>query len=118
MLVNRKEVLNDDGSLGYVESIFESSNILKTVYFADAETLYITFGRGHTYLYTGVDLEFYTRFENAESNGKFFHQHIKNKMPFYKEYTYYPHEVQELKELIEAHKTKEDEGERRESESD
>jgi hypothetical protein len=112
MLVNREEVLNEDGSLGYVESIFKSSNILKTVYFAEAETLYITFGRGHTYLYTGVELDFYKRFENADSNGKFFHQHIKNKMPFYKEFTFYPHEVQELKELIE-NKLKEDEGERR-----
>jgi len=115
MLVNREEVLNEDGGLGYVESIFKSSNILKTVYFAEAETLYITFSRGHTYLYTGVDLEFYKRFEDAESNGKFFHQHIKNKMPFYKEFTFYPSEVQKLKELIE-NKLKDD-GEQRESES-
>ena len=116
MLVNREEVLNEDGSLGYVESIFQSANILKTVYFADTEKLYITFSRGTTYLYTGVDMEFYKRFEDAESNGKFFHQHIKGKMPFYKEFTYYPSEVQELKELIETHKPKED-GESGESES-
>lgn len=110
MLVNREEVLNEDGSLGYVESVFKSTNILKTVYFADTKKLYITFSRGNTYLYTGVDMEFYMRFEDAESNGKFFHQYIKNKMPFYKEFTYYPNEVQELKELIE-NKLKEDEGE-------
>ena len=101
MLVTREEVLHEDGSLGYVESIFKSANILKTVYFARTEKLYITFSRGNTYLYTDVDLGFYKRFETAESNGKFFHQYIKNKVPFYKEYTYYPHEVQQLKEIVE-----------------
>ena len=111
MLVDRKEVLNEDGSQGYVESIFKSSNILKTVYFVDTEKLYITFSRGNTYLYTEFDSDFYKRFEDAESNGKFFHQHIKNKVPFYKEYTYYPHEVKELKEIIENFNPEEDEGE-------
>jgi len=101
MLVERKEILNEDGSLGYVETIFKSSNILKTVYFADTEKIYITFSRGNTYLYTEFGLKLYERFEEAESNGKFFHQHIKGKVPFYKEYDYYPHEVQELKEIIE-----------------
>ena len=111
MLVERKEVLNEDGILGYVESIFKSANILKTVYFVDTEKLYITFSRGNTYLYTEFGKDFYKRFEDAESNGKFFHQHIKNKVPYYKEYTYYPHEVQELKEIIENFKPEEDEGE-------
>jgi len=108
MLVERKEVLNENGDLGYVESIFKSANILKTVYFVDAEKLYITFSRGTTYLYTEIPLEFYKRFEDAESNGKFFHQHIKGKVPFYKEFTYYPNEVQELKEIIENFKPEED----------
>jgi len=101
MLVKREEVLNEDGSLGYVESVFKSANILKTVYFAATEKLYITFSRGNTYLYTEFPLDFYTRFETAESNGKFFHKEIKGKVPYYKEYDYYPHEVQELKEIVE-----------------
>ena len=101
MLVERKEILNEDGSLGYVETIFKSSNILKTVYFADTEKLYITFSRGNTYLYTNFGLGLYERFEEAESNGKFFHKHINGKVPVYKEYDYYPHEVQELKEIVE-----------------
>ena len=108
MLVKRDEVLNEDGSLGYVETVFKSSNILKTVYFADTEKLYITFSRGNTYLYTDFSLDLYQRFEDAESNGKFFHQHIKGKVPFYKEYDYYPHEVQQLKEIIENFNPEED----------
>ena len=108
MLVTREEFLNEDGSLGYVESVFKSANILNTVYFAKTQKLYITFSRGNTYLYTEVDLDFYKRFENAESNGKFFHQHIKNKVPFYKEFTIYPHEVQELKEIVENFNQEED----------
>ena len=107
MLIERKEVLNEDGGLGYIESIFKSSNILKTVYFVDTEKLYITFSRGTTYLYTEFDMSFYKRFEDAESNGKFFHKNIRGKVPFFKEYTYYPHEVQELKEIIENYKSDE-----------
>ena len=110
MLVERNEILNEDGSLGYIETIFKSSNILKTVYFAGTEKLYITFSRGNTYLYTEFDLDFYKRFEEAESNGKFFHQYIRGKVPFYKEYDYYPHEVQQLKEIIENFNPEEDEG--------
>lgn len=108
MLVERNEVLNEDGSLGYVESVFKSGNILKTVYFAAKELLYITFSRGNTYSYLNISLDFYKEFEEAESNGKFFHQRIKGKVPYHKEYTYYPHEVQELKEIVENFKSEED----------
>jgi len=108
MLVERKEVLNEDQSLGYVESVFKSDNILKTVYFADTEKLYITFSRGHTYLYLNIPLDFYMEFEEAESHGKFFHKRIKLNYPCYKEYTYYPHEVQELKDIVENNTPEED----------
>jgi len=109
MLVERKEVLNEDGSLGFVESIFKSGNILKTIYFANTETLYITFSRGHTYLYQNIDLDFYREFEEAESNGKFFHQRIKNKVPYFKEFTYYPSEVEDFKRIVEENTPEEDE---------
>jgi hypothetical protein len=108
MLVTTKDVLNEDGSIGYTEAIFESDNILKTTYFPAAQRLYIAFRRGETYSYGNVAPELYEQFENAESQGKFFHQKINNKSthPTRKEFTLYPHEVNDAKKIIEENKDK------------
>jgi hypothetical protein len=102
MLVERKEVKNEDESIGYIESIFKSDNILKTTYFPKNQRLYIAFSRGHTYSYGNISPEFYEEFEEAESHGKFFHQYINNKAkyPYRKEFTLYPNEMQGLKEIV------------------
>jgi hypothetical protein len=102
MLVERKEILNEDKSIGYIEAVFNSDNVLKTTYFPSNQRLYIAFSRGDTYSYGGVSKEFYEEFEKAESQGKFFYKNInKNKKyPFRKEFTLYPREVQDLKEVV------------------
>lgn len=102
MLVERKEILNEDKSIGYIEAVFESDNVLKTTYFPQAQRLYIAFSRGHTYSYANIPQELYTEFESADSQGKFFHQKINNKVkyPIRKEFTLYPREVQDLKEVV------------------
>lgn len=110
MLVEKKEILNEDGSVGYIEAIFDSDNILKITYFPATEMLYIAFSRGHTYSYGNIKPEFYEEFENAESQGKFFHQKLNNKTayPCRKEFTLYPFEVNDAKKIIEEHKTDEE----------
>ena len=110
MLIERKEVLNEDGSLGYVEAVFDSDNILKTTYFKQAQRLYIAFNRGGTYSYEYITPELYDEFESAESQGKFFHKHIANnkKYPYRKEFTLYPNEIAETKQIISDHKKEED----------
>jgi hypothetical protein len=110
MLVESKQILNEDGSVGYIEAIFKSDNILKTTYFLESQRLYIAFSRGHTYSYGNVSPELYEEFENAESHGKFFHQKINNNKahPYRKEFTLYPYEVKEAKQIIEEHKKEED----------
>ena len=110
MLIERKEVLNEDNSIGYIEAVFNSDNVLKTTYFPGIRRLYIAFSRGHTYSYGNVSKELYDEFENAESQGKFFHTKInKNKLyPYRKEFTLYPNEVQELKQIVEDHKIDEE----------
>ena len=102
MLVERKEILNEDKSTGYIEAVFNSDNVLKTTYFPQAQRLYIAFSRGHTYSYGNVSREMYNEFEAADSQGKFFHSRINNKKsyPTRKEFTLYPSEVQELKETV------------------
>lgn len=111
MLVERKVVKNDDDSVGYIESVFKSSNILKTTYFPSSEKLYIAFGRGHTYSYGNISPEFYDEFENAESHGKFFYSRINNntKYPHRKEFTLYPNEIDEAKKIIEENTDIDDE---------
>lgn len=102
MLLDRKEVLNEDGSIGYIESIFNSGNMMKTTYFPVGHKLYIAFNRGHTYSYENISPEFYQSFEDADSQGVFFTKNInKNtKYPARKEFTLYPQEVKAIKEEI------------------
>jgi hypothetical protein len=111
MLVEHKEVLNEDESIGYIEAVFKSDNVLKTTYFPQAQRLYIAFSRGHTYSYGNIPREMYDEFENADSQGKYFHQKINNKLkyPTRKEFTLYPNEVKELKQIVEDNKPEEDE---------
>ena len=106
MLVEHKEFQEKDGSLGYIESIFESDNVLKSTYFPNNKRLYITFSRGDTYSYANIDKNFYDEFEKAESQGKFFYKNInKNKTyPYRKEFTLYPSEVKGLKLIVENNK--------------
>jgi hypothetical protein len=108
MLVERKEIRVDDGEIGYIESVFKSDNILKTTYFPEQQRLYIAFSRGDTYSYGNITPEFYEEFEKAESHGKFFYKHInkKDEYPYRREFTLYPNEINELREVI---KNKEEE---------
>ena len=103
MLIERKEILNEDGSIGYVESLFKSDNILKTTYFPSYNRLYIAFNRGgRTYSYANITPELYKEFEEAESTGKFFNSRI-NKNPNYShrlEFTLYPNEMDDIKKII------------------
>lgn len=110
MLVERKEILNEDKSIGYIESIFKSENILKTTYFPTMRRLYIAFSRGHTYSYGNISSDMYEEFEKAESHGKFFYRRINKKQehPYRREFTLYPNEVKDLKEIVENNKNEED----------
>jgi hypothetical protein len=112
MLVERKEHKEADDSIGYIESVFESDNVLKTTYFPTMQRLYIAFSRGDTYSYGNITPELYEMFEYAESQGKFFHKKInnRNEYPVRREFTLYPNEVQGLKQIVEENKQdKEDE---------
>lgn len=114
MLVERKEFHNEDGSIGYIESVFKSENILKTTYFPIMQRLYIAFSRGDTYSYGNVSSEFYQEFENAESHGKFFYKNInkKSQYPYRREFSLYPNEVNSIKEIVINHENnKNDENE-------
>lgn len=108
MLVEREDFKEEDGSLAYIESVFNSDNVLKTTYFPTLARLYIAFNRGGTYSYSNISPEFYKEFEEADSQGKFFHVNInrKKEYPFRKEFTLYPSEIEPLRERVNEFKKK------------
>ena len=110
MIVDRKEILNEDGSVGYIEAVFNSGNVLKSTYFVKDQRLYIAFKRGHMYSYENISPEIYEEFEEADSQGRFFHEVINGKYTYRKEFTLYPNEIDDANKIIEE-KKKEDDGE-------
>ena len=62
-----------------IVSIYESSNIYKSVYNFLDNDLYITFNNGNIYKYMNVDMLTFLRLQEAQSIGKFFASEIKNK---------------------------------------
>lgn len=105
MIAERNEYLNEDQTIGYVEAVYASGNILKTTYFPKSQRLFIAFNRGQTYSYNNVNEEIYNEFEKAESQGKYFLDILNkpNKYPTRREFTLYPSEVNECKlKIIEA----------------
>lgn len=107
MLVKEKKFQEEDGSIGYYDAVYDSTNILGTTYFPQRNALYISFNRGGVYSYANVTPELYEEFKAAESQGKFFAQTIKSqakKHPYRKEFTLYPQEVADLKEVVDKNK--------------
>jgi hypothetical protein len=105
MLANRNEYLNEDQTIGYVEAVYASGNVLKSIYFPKSKRLFISFSRGHTYSYNNVSEEIYNEFENAESQGKYFMENLNkpDKYPTRREFNLYPSEVSECKlKIVEA----------------
>ena len=111
MLIQRKKHNDEDGSLGWIESIFNSSNILTATYFPKRNKLYIAFKRGGVYSYTNINEEFYIEFETAESQGKFFVSKIRNKdkYPYAKEYKLLGGEIEAAKKIIKENEELKDE---------
>jgi len=101
MIVKKTIHLEEDGSEGYVECIFDSSNILMSTYFPLNETLYISFNRGGVYSYGGVGQEKYDQFELSDSQGKFFIKEIKGgDHPFKNEYKLFESEITAAKDIL------------------
>jgi hypothetical protein len=60
----------------------ESEAIFSIGYDAQTRTLEIEFMSGSVYRYFGVAQEFYLRFIQSDSKGRFFHAFIRGKIPF------------------------------------
>ena len=59
----------------------KSSNVEKIGYDKDAAELHVVFRGGNHYIYSGVPPQVHADFLNAESAGKHFIAHIKDRYP-------------------------------------
>jgi hypothetical protein len=109
MIIQRKETIDkEDGKLGIIDTIFESSNILRSFYFPKTNTLYLSFTYGQTYRYDNVENKLYEDFEKSDSQGKFFNSKIKNNdsIPYSKAFKLYESELEDAKKIIKEWKEK------------
>jgi hypothetical protein len=60
----------------------DSSAILRIRYQPQGETLLVTFITGKTYAYAGVPAPIYDAFLTADSYGRFFNAHIRDRYPY------------------------------------
>lgn len=83
------------------ECVYNSSNIIKSIYNRQTQTLYLFFHKGSGYSYKPVPNELYEQFENATSQGKFFIQHIKKNpaITYKSEFKLYDYEINEINGL-------------------
>lgn len=72
-------VLETNKEKNKITSIYESSNIYKSVYDLLENDLYITFNNGNIYKYIGVNMLTFLKLQESQSIGKFFANEIKNK---------------------------------------
>ena len=62
---------------GSIECLYDSTNILGSKYIVNEKKLAIIFNSGRQYIYEGVTLTDYSKFEGGESQGKILHSVIK-----------------------------------------
>jgi len=90
-----------------VECYYDSSNILKSIYFKEKQKLYIYFARGILYSYRPIILSLYEEFEQAESQGKKFLEKIKHdkSILFTREINLFDYEIKIINDKIKEVKT-------------
>lgn len=96
-------LLKKQDSENYIESLFESSNLFKTLYVKKKKLLYVFFTRGGVVSYSNISEEIYNEFEKTDSQGAFIVQRIQKnsaKFPFRKEYKMKLFEINELTKEI------------------
>ena len=106
MVVDKKTHIEKNNIIGYVECVYDSTSLLKSLYFPQTQSLYLSFKRGGVYSYSNVDNQLYENFENAESQGKFFHKEIRNndKYAYRREFQLNEYEIKEADKIVEEWK--------------
>lgn len=99
MLLERKEIKRETDKITIIESIYDSSNIVKTNYIPERNHMFIFFKNKLVYSYSNIDRGLYDNFERAESQGVFFRNEIRSNPKSYnfiREYKLYDFEIQDI----------------------
>lgn len=72
-----------DGTIISVD--INSSNLLSAIYDTTSKILKVTFKNGYKYTYEDVPWEIFTKFRIAQSQGKYFSEHIAKKYKYTKD---------------------------------
>lgn len=106
MLLERSEHNDNESQQFFIEALYDSSNIMKSIYLPDKKMLYIIFKKGIVYSYGKINNETYIGFENADSQGVYFSKNIaKNpQCSYFREYKLFDFEKKDMLKLIEEHK--------------
>jgi hypothetical protein len=62
---------------GFIECLYDSSNVLASKYDVGKRKLAVIFGSGQQYVYENVSVEDYQKFESDDSQGSAIHKYIK-----------------------------------------
>lgn len=62
---------------GVIENLYDSTNVMASKYDSNQKKLAVIFGSGLQYVYHGVTLEDYQKFEDSDSQGSAIHKYIK-----------------------------------------
>lgn len=104
MLLDRKVIKREGDQTTLIESHFDSTNILKTNYIPEKNYMFIFFNK-LVYSFSGISPELYEKFEQAESQGKFFINEIKKKPKVYnyvREYKLMEFEKKDINDIIKS----------------
>src|SRR5579872_4289837 len=98
MLLERKEITDEETSELIIEALYDSSNIAKSMYLPHKKTLFIIFKKGIVYSYSNVDNELYFGFENSDTQGVYFSKNIAKNPAciYYREYKLYEFEKKHI----------------------
>jgi hypothetical protein len=113
MLVKTELIKKEGEEYGYVEAIFDSSNLMKTIYFPHKCKLYIFFNKGIVYSYSNISASLYQDFESSESQGKFLAEKIKKspQYSYYKEFKLLETEIKDLRNIVETFRNEKEDAE-------
>jgi|TARA_R110000796_G_scaffold185373_1_gene302160 hypothetical protein len=99
-----KRVTNKENT---IESYYNSSNVLKSIYHESTADLDVVFKSGAVYRYRNIPATFLLEFEAAKSQGKFLNQKIINKFTSTKVVNVNTQQLVEHIQMLQEEKNKE-----------
>jgi hypothetical protein len=83
-----------------IESLYDSSNIFKTIYFKQNLRMSVFFKTGGVYTYLNIPIDVFNTYDSGESQGKYLNGYIKKHYKVDSNYKMMNYEIKSLNETI------------------